>query len=117
MGLNKMAFPIALAGPDKSAAGAPSSTSPLVMGFAPYFRNNRSWGWFHVGAFLLFGKMAAAVYGHWRVQDFDEGFDNKERPYFTKAWFPRGCGQNWALGCTWQCGFAGAGYYLLAYGV
>ena len=64
-----------------------------------------------LGAALLIPKMAVAVYGH----AFVEGFDAKFNASYAKAYTPPGLSYNWALGASWDCGFWGAGYYLVAY--
>eukprot|EP00392_Amoebophrya_sp_AT5.2_P014179 g14321.t1 len=69
-----------------------------------------------LGAVLLLPKMLVAVYGHGFVSNFDAGFNSKNHAYYENAVFPfGGDGQNWALGSSWQCGFFGAGWYLVAY--
>ena len=74
-------------------------------------------GWTRLGALMLLPKMLVAVYGHAAVKDFDAGFENgKDRKYYSNAIFPFGKGQNWAIGSSWQCGFLGAGWYMLVYG-
>ena len=64
-----------------------------------------------IGAALLLPKMAVACYGH----AFVDGFDAKFANAYANAWTPPGCSYNWALGASWDCGFFGAGYYLIVY--
>eukprot|EP00747_Dinoflagellata_sp_TGD_P168477 gnl/TRDRNA2_/TRDRNA2_194934_c0_seq1.p1 gnl/TRDRNA2_/TRDRNA2_194934_c0~~gnl/TRDRNA2_/TRDRNA2_194934_c0_seq1.p1 ORF type:complete len:157 (+),score=21.48 gnl/TRDRNA2_/TRDRNA2_194934_c0_seq1:55-525(+) len=67
-----------------------------------------------LGAALLMPKMLVATYGHALVNNFDDGFNNSERPYYKNAFLPGGS-QNFAIGASWQCGFFGAAWYLIAY--
>lgn len=67
-----------------------------------------------LGALVLIPKMVVAVYGHAAVDTFDDGFNNKDHPYYKNAILPYGS-QNWALGSSWQCGFFGAAWYLVGY--
>merc|ERR1719408_807030 len=69
-----------------------------------------------IGAAILMPKMLVATYGHALVDKFDDGFNNPERPYYKNAILPFGS-QNFALGASWQCGFFGAAWYLIAYSV
>ena len=64
-----------------------------------------------IGALILLPKMVVAVYGHALV----EGFDAKFADAYANAFTPAGLSYNWSLGASWECGFFGAGYYLLAY--
>eukprot|EP00928_Gymnodinium_smaydae_P054833 TRINITY_DN38536_c0_g1_i1.p1 TRINITY_DN38536_c0_g1~~TRINITY_DN38536_c0_g1_i1.p1 ORF type:complete len:176 (-),score=22.34 TRINITY_DN38536_c0_g1_i1:223-693(-) len=68
-----------------------------------------------LGAALLLPKMLVATYGHAVVDKFDDGFNNPDRPYYKNAFLPGGT-QNFAIGASWQCGFFGAAWYLIAYG-
>jgi len=63
------------------------------------------------GALLLLPKMAVATWGH----AFVEGFDAKFAASYANAFTPPGLSYNWSLGASWECGFFGAGYFLLAY--
>ena len=63
------------------------------------------------GAALLVPKMAVAVYGHAFVDGFDRAFDAD----YAGAYTPANLSYNWAVGASWECGFWGAGYYLVAY--
>eukprot|EP00310_Coccolithus_braarudii_P014628 CAMPEP_0183341124 /NCGR_PEP_ID=MMETSP0164_2-20130417/7431_1 /TAXON_ID=221442 /ORGANISM="Coccolithus pelagicus ssp braarudi, Strain PLY182g" /LENGTH=324 /DNA_ID=CAMNT_0025511359 /DNA_START=8 /DNA_END=982 /DNA_ORIENTATION=- len=64
-----------------------------------------------LGAMILLPKMAVATYGHALV----EGFDAKFASAYANAYTPTGLSYNWSLGASWECGFFGAGYYLLVY--
>jgi hypothetical protein len=55
--------------------------------------------------------MAVAVYGH----AFVPGFDDKFAEAYSKAYTPPGLSFNWSVGSSWDCGFLGAGYFLIAY--
>ena len=44
-----------------------------------------------------------------------EGFDAKFAASYANAFTPPGLSYNWSLGASWECGFFGAGYFLLAY--
>lgn len=63
-----------------------------------------------LGALILLPKMVVA-YGHAVI----DGFDAKFAAPYANAYTPAGLSYNWALGASWECGFFGAGYYLLAY--
>jgi len=64
-----------------------------------------------LGAAALLPKMAVAVYGH----AFVGGFDDKFARAYANAWHVPGTSYNWSIGSSWDCGFFGAGYFLLAY--
>ena len=64
-----------------------------------------------IGAAILIPKMLVAVYGHAFVDGFDEKFGSS----YASAYTPPGLSYNWAIGASWDCGFWGAGYYLIAY--
>ena len=64
-----------------------------------------------IGAAILLPKMIVAVYGH----AFVEGFDAKFASSYATAYTPPGLSYNWSVGATWECGFFGAGYYLIVY--
>ena len=55
--------------------------------------------------------MLVAVYGHALI----EGFDAKFAPSYANAFTPPGLSYNWSIGAGWECGFFGAGYYLIVY--
>merc|ERR1712190_25083 len=67
-----------------------------------------------IGAALLMPKMLVATYGHAIVNNFDDGFNNPEHPYYKNAILLGGT-QNFAVGASWQCGFFGAAWYLMVY--
>merc|ERR1711924_572246 len=50
------------------------------------------------------------------VNHFDDGFNKADRPYYKNALLPTGT-QNFAIGASWQCGFFGAAWYLIAYSI
>ena len=64
-----------------------------------------------LGASVLLPKMIVAVYGH----AFVDGFDEKFAASYASAYTPPGLSYNWSLGASWDCGFFGAGYYLIVY--
>lgn len=63
------------------------------------------------GALVLLPKMLVAVYGH----AFVAGFDEKFAVSYANAYTPPGLSYNWSLGASWECGFFGAGWYLIVY--
>ena len=74
----------------------------IVLGIAPRF-----------GAAVLLPKMLVATYGH----AFVDGFDEKFAVSYANALTPPGMSFNWSIGAGWECGFFGAGYYLISYAV
>ena len=64
-----------------------------------------------VGAAVLVPKMAVATYGHAFIDGFDAKFDES----YASAYTPPGLSYNWSVGSSWDCGFFGAGYFLIAY--
>mmetsp|Transcript_104917 Transcript_104917/g.182379 ORF Transcript_104917/g.182379 Transcript_104917/m.182379 type:complete len:119 (-) Transcript_104917:44-400(-) len=70
-----------------------------------------------LGAALLLPKMLVATYGHAMVDKFDDGFKDPESSFYKhhkNAILPGGS-VNFEIGSSWQCGFFGAAWYLIAY--
>ena len=101
-----LGFPFSLA--PLMWAAAVSATETLGTALCVFGRSSKL---VRLGAALLIPKMAVAVYGH----AFVAGFDAKFAASYANAYTPPGSSYNWALGASWDCGFWGAGYYLVAY--